>query len=82
MIKIKKRKLKEIIDSISFSNKEEITINFIDEDVKHLKLKDLIEKKRVIKNKKTQLFFYHGIFYKNRFYLCSDLFNTLLELDF
>ena len=80
-MKKRKIKLKEIIDSISFSNKEEKTINFIDKDVKNLKIKNLIEKKRIIKNKKTQLFLYYGIFYKNRIYLCSDLLNTLLELE-
>ena len=81
MIKKRKIKLKEIIDSISFSNKEEKTINFIDKDVKNLKIKDLIEKKRIIKNKKTQLFLYYGIFYQDDFYLCSDLMNNLLEVE-
>jgi len=56
-------------------------INFIEGNQKDIRLKDLVEKKKVLKNGDVNLLFYYGFVFKNEFYLTEKILKILFKYD-
>ncbi len=58
------------------------TINFLTGNLKEIKLKHLVEEKRILKNKDKTWLLYYGIVWKDNFYLTEKIIKSLLKEKF